>query len=131
MPLETGAEIVLSSPMVPVAKILLFLQIVIIAAAVGAVVAFFGLLLVAGLSGSDDVNGGLAMGAAGIAPVGALVGAALGVWLAWRTIERTSNAVILGAGYGLAVLAAGAVGGWFFHQDLTHAAPHATGAAPT
>ncbi len=131
MPLETGAEIVLSSPMVPVAKILLFLQIVIIAAAVGAVVAFIGLLLVAGLSGADDVNGGLAMGAAGFAPLGALVGAALGIWLAWRMIARTSNAVILGAGYGLAILAGGAVGGWFFYQEMTDGDPYATGAEPT
>ncbi len=117
--------------MVSIAKILLFLQIVIIAAAVGAVVAFSGLLLVAGLSGGDDINGGLAMGAAGFAPVGALVGAALGVWLAWRTIARTSDTVILAGGYGLAVLAAGAVGGWFFYQEMTDGDPYTSGAEPT
>ncbi len=63
--------------MVPIAKILLFLQIIVIAAAVGAAAAFFGLLLVATLLGASDMEGGLAMGAAGFAPVGAVAGAVL------------------------------------------------------
>ncbi len=117
--------------MVVIAKILLFLQIVVIAAAVGAIAAFLGVIFLATLSGADDMNGGLAMGAAGFAPVGALVGAALGAWLAWRLITRISNAAILGGGYGLAALAALAVGGWFIHQDLTDGDPYASDAEPT
>ncbi len=63
--------------MVLIAKNLLFVQIIVIAAAVGVAAAFFGLLLVATLLGASDMEGGLAMGAAGFAPVGAVAGAVL------------------------------------------------------
>lgn len=121
----------LSSRMVLIARILLFTGIVAIAAAAGAFVAFVGIILLGTLTGSDNMNGGLAMGAAGLAPVGALAGAALGAWLAWRLISRLDSRAAMAGGYGLAALAGLSVGGWFLVQELTDGNPYAQGEEPT
>ena len=118
------------SNMIFVARILLLLQITIIMAAVGAVVTFIGLISIATLFGASDREGGLAMGAAGIAPMGALVGAAIGLYLAWRMVRAMSNPAILVGGYGLAVLALAAVGAWFAYQELTDGDPYAADREP-
>ena len=47
-----------------VAKILLFLQVVVICAALGAVLAFVGLMIFGNLAGASNMEGALAMGAA-------------------------------------------------------------------
>lgn len=117
--------------MVVIAKVLLFLQIVVIATAVGAAAAFFGLVLIGTVLGASTMEGGLAMGAAGLAPVGAVIGAALAAWFSWRTIGRMSRPAVLAGGYGLAVVAALAVGGWFLVEDLTDGDPYPPDAEPT
>ena len=117
--------------MVFIAKVLLFLQVVIITAAIGAAVTFVGLISIATMFGASDREGGLAMGAAGIAPMGALVGAAVGMLLAWRMIRLMSNPAILVGGYGLAALVVAAVGAWFAYEELTDGDPYASGGEPT
>lgn len=110
--------------MVLIARVLLFLQLVVLAAAVGAVVTFFGLYIIARLLGADDMNGGLAMGAAGLAPYGAVAGALLGGWLIWRLLARMGrNATLLG-GYGLITLVICAIAGYFLIEDLTDGNPY-------
>jgi len=117
--------------MVLIARILLFLQIVVIAAAAGAVVAFFGIYLLATLAGADDMSGALAMGSAQLAPVGGLAGALLGAWIAWRMIAGGGDAAVMAGGYGLAVLAGLALGGWYLVDELTDGNPYAQGEEPT
>ena len=117
--------------MVIFAKILLFLQVVVITAGLGAVVTFIGLISIAKMFGASDREGGLAMGAAGIAPTGAVVGAAVGLYLAWRMIRAMSKPAILVAGYGLAALLLSAVGAWFAYEELTDGNPYASGKEPT
>jgi len=117
--------------MVLIAKLLLFLEVVAIAAAIGAIIAFFGLFLVATLAGASNMNGGLAMGAAGMAPVGAVVGAGLGAWLGWRLITHADKTAVLTGGYGLAAIAVLAVGGWLLMEELTDGDPYPPTAEPT
>ncbi|MBZ0215458.1 MAG: hypothetical protein K8F25_02795 [Fimbriimonadaceae bacterium] len=115
-----------------IAKILLFLNSVAIPAALGAVITFYGIIFVeTTFFGSSQREGALAMGAAGLAPAGALVGAGLGIWLAWLIITRMSDASILGSGYGITALMAFAVGGWFLYQNLKDGNPYAPEDEPT
>lgn len=121
----------LSTGMVIVAKILLVLQVAMIMAGLGAVVTFFGLIAIATLFGASHMEGGLAMGAVGIAPVGALVGAGIGIFLAWRMTKLMSNGAILLGGYGLAVLVLAAIGAWFAYEEMTDGDPYLAANEPT
>lgn len=114
-----------------VARTLLFIAIVVVAAAVGAAGLFFGSFLLATLLGADNMNGGLAMGAAGLAPWGAAIGSGLGAWYAFRLLRHIGNRAAMAGGYGITLLAALCVGGWFLAQDLTDGDPYAPGEAPT
>ena len=117
--------------MIMIAKILLFLQVVAIGAGVGAVATFFGLILLGTLAGASQMEGGLAMGAAGLAPIGALVGAAIGALLAWRMLSRLSEGAIWVGGCGLATLVVFAVGGWFVVEEMTDGNPYGIENEPT
>ncbi|PLX37912.1 MAG: hypothetical protein C0606_06560 [Hyphomicrobiales bacterium] len=110
--------------MVMIARALLFLQIVVISAAVGAAVTFFGLIIISTAMGVSSREGALAMGAAGIAPVGGVAGAAFGAWFAWRLIKSLEAKAVMAAGFGLVALVALAVGGWFLYEDLTDGDPY-------
>ncbi|WP_146301708.1 hypothetical protein [Nitratireductor mangrovi] len=114
--------------MVVAARILFFVMIVLIAAVLGAAAAFFGMIAIGTVAGTDNTGGGLAMGAAGFAPVGAIVGAAIGTWFAWRTIFRFGDNAVMASGFGLAVLA---VGAWFVNEELTDGDPYEPGREPT
>lgn len=116
--------------MVFIARILLFLQIVVLAVAAGAVIAFFGIILIATLLGDTNMDGGLAMGAVGFGPIGAVAGAILGAWLAWFALKRISDSTILVGGYGLMAFAALCVGGWFLIEELTDGNPYPADAEP-
>ena len=85
--------------MVLIARILLFVLIVAIAAVVGAFAAFFGLYFIGRLMGATDFEGALAMGAAGFMPAGAVVGAVAGAILAWVLIRKLEPRAAMGAGY--------------------------------
>ena len=117
--------------MVGFARFLLFIQLVVIAAAIGAVVVFLGVIALGTLTGSSNINGGLAMGAAGLMPVGAIAGAILGGVFSWRMISRWDNKAILGGGFGLFGFVAMLVGGWFLHQELTDGNPYEPDEEPT
>ncbi|NKB52253.1 MAG: hypothetical protein GKR97_08530 [Rhizobiaceae bacterium] len=103
---------------------LLILQIAIIMGAVGAAIAFFGLIAIATLFGASNMEGGLAMGAVGFAPIGALVGAIIGLWLAWRLTKIMNAGAVLVGGYGLAVLVLASIGAWFAYEELTDGDPY-------
>ena len=66
--------------MLQIAKILLFFLVVAVAvgAALGAIGTFFGLISISLLLGASNMEGGLAMGAASLAPVGASLGVLAG-----------------------------------------------------
>ncbi|PHP65385.1 hypothetical protein CSC94_19895 [Zhengella mangrovi] len=113
-----------------VAKIVVFLEVAILGAAGGALMAFYGVILLGMLTGSSNMNGGLAMGAAGIAPLGAVAGALGGVWLAWKIIRESGKRIVLGLGYGLAAVCLVAVGGWFLVQEMTDGDPYEPGKEP-
>ncbi|MCP4182897.1 MAG: hypothetical protein GY761_06220 [Hyphomicrobiales bacterium] len=114
-----------------IARILLFLQIVAITGALAGIITFLGVILIANLFGASNMEGALAMGAAGIAPFGALAGGILGAWIAWLMISRSSRSVIMGFGFGFMVLAGLGVGGWFVYQELTDGNPYIQGKEPT
>ncbi len=111
--------------MVVIARVLLFILIVVVAAAIGAFGAFFGLYFLGRLMGADDREGGLAMGAAGYLPIGAVVGAALGAWFAWRTLRKLEDRATMAAGYGLAGLVALVAAGWFGLDYYQQGGPYA------
>lgn len=117
--------------MFQIARILLFLQIVVLAAAIGAIVGFFGLILLGEVTGTSNINGGLAMGAAGFAPVSALVGALAGAWFGWRLIGRLGRNTVMFGGFGIAVLIALSVGGWLLFEELNDGNPYAPDKEPT
>jgi len=117
--------------MLTLARILLFVQCVLIAAALGAVAVFILVMALGALTGSSNINGGLAMGAAGMMPIGGVIGAALGAWLGWRAVTRWSRRMVLGAGFGLLALATVIAGGWWLTQELTDGNPYAAGKEPT
>jgi len=121
---------VLPYVMVLIARLLLFIQIVIIAAVLGAAVIFFGTIVLAMMFGASDEEGALAMGAAGLMPAGAVIGAGLGAWLAWRMLRRMKAASIMAGGYGLAGLAALSAGGWLLYEDLSDGNPYPQGKEP-
>ena len=108
--------------MVVLAKILLFVQVTLLAAALGAVVAFLGLILVGTMMGASTMEGGLAMGAVDFMRIGGFVGAIIGGWLAWRLTSRIGDRGAMAGGYGLLLVALLAVGGWFLQQELTDGA---------
>lgn len=117
--------------MVLLAKLLLFLQVTVIMAGLGAVITFFGLIAIGTLLGASQMEGALAMGAAGFAPIGAVIGAVIGLLLTWWMIIRMSNGGLLLAGYGLAFLVATTVGAWFAYEELTDGNPYLVENEPT
>ncbi len=117
--------------MLLIARILLFIQIVIIAAALGAFGSFFGLISISLLLGADSREGALAMGAAGLMPIGGLLGAGIGVWVAWKAITGLNKAAILGGGFGLLALAMASVGGWFVLEEMADGDPYDAAKEPT
>ncbi len=117
--------------MLLIARIFLFLQIVAAASALAGIITFFGVILIASLFGASNMEGGLAMGAAGVAPFGALAGGVSGAWFAWRMISRLSKPAIMSFGFGITVLAGVAVAGWFAYQELTDGNPYVQGREPT
>lgn len=116
--------------MVIFAKILLFIYIVLISAVLGAAVAFFGVIVLAELMGASNINGGLAMGAVGYAPVGGLVGAGLGAWLFVKIANRAGSAAVMGAGFGFLAVSMLAVAGWFVYQKVSSGSPYRPGKEP-
>jgi len=118
--------------MLQIAKILLFFLVVAVAvgAALGAIGTFFGLISISLLLGASNMEGGLAMGAASLAPVGAVLGGLGGGWLAWRLNRHLSRAAIMGIGYGLSVLAMVAGVGWIIFEELNDGDPYETGMEP-
>ncbi|MCB1478932.1 MAG: hypothetical protein KDJ62_08665 [Rhodobiaceae bacterium] len=113
------------------ARILLFVIIVVVAAAAGTVGIFFGSYYFGILLGASTMEGGLAMGAAGLAPWGGAIGGALGAWYAWRLVRRIGKRAAMAGGYGITLFAALCVGGWFLAEDLTDGDPYEIGEAPT
>ena len=116
--------------MVILARILLFLFIIVLMAALGAVLAFIGVLLIGALTGVDDREGALAMGAAGFMPYGAVFGAVAGILLALRTVPRVEARTALALGYGFPGMVLLAVAGWYLHGELTDGNPYAQGSEP-
>ena len=117
--------------MILIARILLFLQGIVVASALGAVITFFGVILVALLFGASDREGGLAMGAAGIAPLGAIAGGILGAWIAWRMITRLSNTTIIRSSFGIVGFVGLLGAGWYVFQEMTDGNPYAAHEEPT
>ena len=115
--------------MVLIARLLLGLQILVVMAAIGACVAFFGAIGLGLLFGASNMEGGLAMGAAGLMPIGGLVGAGLGLWLAWRLIRKLPPRATMLAGFGMAVLIAAVVAAWFIYDELSDGTPYRIGYA--
>ena len=111
--------------MVLIARILLFVLIVAIAAVVGAFAAFFGLYFIGRLMGATDFEGALAMGAAGFMPIGAVAGAVAGAILAWVLIRKLEPRAAMGAGYGLAGAIALGAAGWFGLDYYQQGGPYA------
>lgn len=113
-----------------VAKILATAHVVAVAAVIGGFVAFFGSFFLFTLAGESNINGGLAMGSAGLMPIGAFAGALAGGWLSWKWFpgfERKSAMVV---GFGLTAISLLSVGGYFLHQDLSDGDPYAAAEEP-
>ncbi|MEM7300339.1 MAG: hypothetical protein AAF468_04580 [Pseudomonadota bacterium] len=110
--------------MVLFARILLFIQIVALFAVAATVLTFLVAIFFGTLSGVSSREGALAMGAAGVAPLGGIVGAALGAWVGWKITSRIGRAAALSGGYGLMGFALLGVIGWFILQDLTDGDPY-------
>ncbi|MEP0942082.1 MAG: hypothetical protein ABJH63_01815 [Rhizobiaceae bacterium] len=100
-------------------------------AAIGAIVLFFGVIGIGNLLGASNMEGGLAMGAAGLMPIGGVVGAGLGIWLAWKVMKRLSKGATMVAGFGLATLIAAAIAGWFVYEELSDGNPYLATQEPT
>ena len=116
--------------MVWFARILIGLLIVVTLAAVGATALFFGAIGISSLFGASHMEGGLAMGAAGLMPLGGLIGAGLGFWLTWRLMKRLSPAATKVAGWCGVGLIAAAIAGWFIYGELTDPDPYRAGYEP-
>lgn len=116
--------------MVGFAKFLLLLQLAAVGAVAGAFVAFFGLILVAQLFGASTMEGGLAMGAVGFMPFGAIGGAGVAVWLCWKFRYKLSDRGALASGFGLIALVGLAIGGWFLIEELSDGNPYDQGKEP-
>ena len=69
--------------MVLITCVFFVLQVMVIMAATGAIAAFLGTIALGNLLGASNMEGGLAMGAAGFMPIGGLIGAGLGAWLSY------------------------------------------------
>jgi hypothetical protein len=117
--------------MTTLAKVLLFVHLVVIGAVVGAFGAFYGSYGFGKLLGASDMEGGLAMGAAGMMPYGALIGAGLGIWLGVSKMPAWSSTIIKAGGFGLTGLAVLAVVGVYAYQELTDGDPYAVHEEPT
>ena len=111
-------------------KALLILQTVLLGAALGGMAMFFGVILLGSLTGSSNINGGLAMGAAGAMPIGGVIGAAIGLWLGWRAATRWKIGTIRFAAYGFWAVVALGVGGFFVQRELTDGNPYPSDAEP-
>ncbi|NRB32793.1 MAG: hypothetical protein HRU27_19575 [Rhizobiaceae bacterium] len=116
--------------MVWVARIFLGLQMMTLMAALGAVILFFGAITIGQLFGASNMEGGLAMGAAGLMPIGGMIGAAFGIWVTWWLAKRLSPGATMVVGFGLAVLVAAAVAGWFIYDELSDGNPYQMGQEP-
>lgn len=116
--------------MAVIGKILTFIFVTLFCAGIGAVVAFFGIFIIATAMGDSNMNGGLAMGAAGLAPIGAIIGAGVGIWLSWLICKNPNPKLAMGLGYGLLGIVALCVGGWFLVEELTDGNPYEPGKEP-
>ena len=116
--------------MVWVARLFLGLLVMLIMAAIGAAGLFFGAIAFGNLLGASNMEGGLAMGAAGLMPIGGMIGAGFGIWLTWWLCKRLSNPATMVAGFGLATLFVAAGAGWFIFEELSDGNPYAMGQEP-
>jgi hypothetical protein len=105
--------------MVWFARILLGLMIVVVLAAICAMALFFGAIGIGSLFGASHREGALAMGAAGLMPLGGLIGVGVGLWLTWRLMKRLSPAATKLAGWCGVGLIAAAIAGWFIYVEIT------------
>ncbi|MEZ5877638.1 MAG: hypothetical protein R3D43_07715 [Tepidamorphaceae bacterium] len=112
------------------ARILLFVIIVVVAAAAGTVGIFFGSYYFGILLGASTMEGGLAMGAAGLAPWGGAIGGIAGSMVRVAAGAAHRKRAAMAGGYGITLFAALCVGGWFLAEDLTDGDPY-EGEAPT
>lgn len=117
--------------MVILARVLLLLHMMALAALAGGAVTFFGSIFLSKLAGASDVNGGLAMGAASLALVGTAVGAAVGGVFAWIWLGRIGPRANMIGGYGLTALSVTLVAGYFLTGDLRQGSPFDPDAEPT
>lgn len=116
--------------MLTFAKALLFIHIVLLSALCGAATIFIVVMVVGSLTGASNINGGLAMGAAGMTPIGGLIGAAIGAWLGWRAVTRMQRKTVLAAGFGVAALTVLCAGAWLAVRELTDGNPYRQGEEP-
>ncbi|MBO6718359.1 MAG: hypothetical protein JJ913_10425 [Rhizobiaceae bacterium] len=64
-------------------------------------------------------------------PVGGIIGAALGAWLAWRTVRGLEGRAAMAAGFGLAGFAALGGAGWYGLTLYERGSPYEAGEEPT
>ncbi|MEM7430021.1 MAG: hypothetical protein AAF441_28470 [Pseudomonadota bacterium] len=107
-----------------IVRFLLALEAALLGAALGAFALFFGTILIGLLAGAETREGGLAMGAAGLTPVGGLLGACVGMWLGWRLASKLTSAVAAGISLGVIALCLLPAAGWYLHQELTDGDPY-------
>lgn len=92
--------------MIWAAKTLLVIEVAAITSAICAVVAAIGFYFIARLFGVHDMNGGLAMGAVWqIGPIGAVIGAGVGIWLGILAVRAASDLTTVIASLGIAIIA--------------------------
>lgn len=116
--------------MVWVARIFLGLLLMVLMAAIGAAILFFGAISFGNLLGASNREGGLAMGAAGLMPIGGMIGAGIGIWLTWWLSRKLSRSATMVAGFGLAVIAIALVAAWFIYDELSDGNPYQMGQEP-
>lgn len=109
------------------ARILILLEFLLLGALLGAAIAFFGLIVLSTVSGADNMNGGLAMGAASFAPAGAVLGGMAGLFTGWRFGRKASSNTVMISGFGLLALTAIMAGGYFAYEELTDGNPYKPG----
>lgn len=111
-------------------KIFLTIVIVALSAGAGAAILFFGLIFVSIMLGASTMEGGLAMGAAGLMPLGGLGGAIMGLWISWQLSQKTSGRAMAIAGFIAIAFVGACIGGWFIWQDRADGDPYASNEEP-
>ena len=76
------------------------------------------------LTGGDTADGGLAMGAVSFMPIGAILGAAVGLWFGGKIAKMLPLAAVRILAAGIPALCLLTVGGYFIYQDLTDGNPY-------